>query len=88
VGFGVGKGFAFPITAMTRDVGDSGDSRALRGHPSPPMHPTPSQFGVGLRDFIRFHPFWRAFQRSAFNWRRLQHCLAFVLFSQKLAARS
>jgi hypothetical protein len=55
VGFGVGKGFAFPITAMTRDVGDSGDSRALRGHPSPPMHPTPSHTIPVWRGFEGLH---------------------------------
>ena len=26
---------AFPITAITRDVGDFGDRRALRAHPTP-----------------------------------------------------
>src|SRR6476661_9744697 len=28
-------GLAFPISAMTCDVGDHGDRRALRAHPSP-----------------------------------------------------
>jgi len=38
---------------MTRDVGDYGDSRALRG--TPPL-PYSSQIGVGFRVVIPSHP--------------------------------
>ena len=49
--------FAFPITAITRDVGDSGDLRS--SHPSSiprfkrlsSTHPNPSQIGVRLSHF-------------------------------------
>jgi hypothetical protein len=36
-------GFAPPIPAMTCDVGDSGDRRALRAPPPLRVHPTSSQ---------------------------------------------
>jgi hypothetical protein len=46
--------FAFPISAMTRDVGDSGDRAAPLPLPLP-VHPTSSQM---IPDWRRFQGVW------------------------------
>jgi hypothetical protein len=49
-----GKVLSFRSRAMTRDVDDSGDSRAQSRPPHP--HPTTFQIGVHLRIVIPSHP--------------------------------